>query len=216
MEVRTMRTGILLLLYMIFFSVQAAPASEALKEDKSHVQIWNGFANSILELHGDISSKQGLRKEVASGGYAHDPDFFIEESYYLKDNGKLVSRICWEKDNPGKLHTIEVNVLDNKGRVVRDYSAAYLPEYRNAPVQTLINLHYYNGYLHSFRQFDAGGDLIYESCEGVYQGKDVQIHLDEDDLFGSADDEDQTMKTAVYKACFDGTSKRVGVYINPQ
>lgn len=50
----------------------------------------------------------------------------------------------------------------------------------------------------------------------VHKGKDVQLHLDEDDLFGTADDEDQTMKTAAYKACFEGTSKRVGVYINPQ
>ncbi|HED17823.1 MAG TPA: hypothetical protein ENI64_13545, partial [Gammaproteobacteria bacterium] len=107
-----MRTGILLLLSMMVFSAQAAPVSEALKEDKSHVQVWNGFANSILKLHGELNVKQSLRKEVASGGYAHDPDFFIEESFYNKENGKLVSRICWERDNPDQLHTIEVNVLD--------------------------------------------------------------------------------------------------------
>jgi len=211
-----MRTGILMLLYMVFFSAQAAPTTEALKEDRSHVQVWNGFANSILELHGEINSKHSLRKEVTSGGYAHDPNFFIEESYYSKDSGKLVSRICWERDNPDQLHTIEVKVLDKQGRVVRDYSAAYLPDYRNAPVQTLVNLHYYNGDLHSFRQYDAGGDLIYESCEGSYQGKEVQIRLDEDDMFGSADDEDQTTKTSAYKACFKGHSKRAGIYINPQ
>jgi len=211
-----MRTGTLLLLCMMAFSIQAAPAPEAMKEDKSHVKVWNGFAESILELHNTINSKHGLRKEVASGGYAHDPDFFIEENYYRKDSGKLVSRICWERDNPDQLHTIEVNVLDKQGRVVRDYSAAYLPDYRNAPVQTLVNLHYYNGDLHSFRQYDAGGDLIYESCEGSYQGKEVQIRLDEDDMFGSADDDDQTAKTAAYKACFSGHSRRAGVYINPQ
>jgi len=210
-----MRTSILLLLYMMFFSVQAAPTTEALKEDKGHVQTWNGFADSILKLHGDINNQQSLRKEVASGGYAHDPSFFIEERYYSKDSGQLVSRICWERDNPEKLHTIEVNVHDKQGRVVRDYSAAYLPEYRNAPVQTLLNLHYYNGDLHSFRQYDAGGDLIYESCEGSWQGKNVQIHLDEDDMFGTAS-EDQAMNSVAYKACFDGHSKRAGIYINPQ
>lgn len=211
-----MRSGILLILYVTVFAVQAAATSETMKEDSSHVKIWNGFARSVLDLHGELAKDASLRKEVTSGGYANAPDFYIEEKYFDKDSNKLVSRICWEKNNPDKLHTIEVNVFDNNGRVVRDYSAAYLPDYRNAPVQTLINLHYYNGDLHSFRQYDAGGDLIYESCEGIYQGNEVQMRLFEDDLFAHGDDEDQVMKSDAYRACFGGHGKRVGVFIQPQ
>ena len=211
-----MRTGILFILSITVFAVQAATTTETMKEDNSHVKTWNGFAKSVLELHGKLASDLSLRKEVKSGGYDNDPDFYIEESFYDKGSDKLVSRICWEKNNPDKLHTIEVNVFDSNGRVVRDYSAAYLPDYRNAPVQTLINLHYYNGDLHSFRQYDAGGDLIYESCEGTYQGKVVQMRLFEDDLFAKGDDEDQVMKSEAYRACFGGHSKRVGSYIQPQ
>ncbi len=211
-----MRTGILILLSLAVMAVQAATTSESLKEDKSHIKTWNGFAQSILALHGDLSKKNTLRKETKSGGYEQNPDFYIEENYYDKANGQLVSRICWEKENPDRLHTIEVNVFDVRGRVIRDYSAAYLPDYRNAPVQTLINLHHYNGDLHSFRQFDAGGDLIYESCEGTYKGKPVQLRLFEDDLFSNGDYGDRVMESEVYKACFEGKSKRVGIYIQPQ
>ena len=57
---------------------------------------------------------------------------------------------------------------------------AYLPVFRNAPFQTLINLHHYEGKLDVFRQFDASGTRIYEQCKGRFLGGEVDISLEED------------------------------------
>lgn len=60
-----------------------------------------------------------------------------------------------------------------------------LPVQWVAPIQTLVNFHASNGKLSAFRQFDASGYLIYEACKGEYQGKKVDIGLEEDDLYGA-------------------------------
>ena len=195
--------------------VLAELSAERLREDKTHVKVWNNFARQVLALHEKQIARYAVRKTVQTGGYHNQPDFYLEESYYDTRTGKLVSRVRWEKDNPRQLHTVEVNILDDQGRVLRDFTAAYLPDYHNAPVQTLIDIHHYNGGLHSFRQYDAGGDLIYEFCEGTLDGRPVQIRLFEDDLFGNDPEIDKLMAGADYKACFGGMSARVGEYINP-
>lgn len=119
------------------------------------------------------------------------------------------------KDDPKTLHTIEVYVHDKLGRVVRDYTAAYLPFYHNAPTQTLISLHHYNNKLHAFRSFDASGDTVLERCEGKdSKGQTVNLLLDEDDLLY---DNDGIMDSAEYKQCFAGFKHdKLGKYILPQ
>lgn len=119
------------------------------------------------------------------------------------------------KDNPKTLHTIEVFVRDEKGRVARDFMAAYLPFYHNAPTQTLISFHHYNGNLHSFRSFDATGDKILERCQGTdATGNTVNMLLDEDDLFNDPDD---LIGSKDYKNCFSGLKhQQLGKYIIPQ
>lgn len=72
-------------------------------------------------------------------------------SYFNKNTNKLISKIQWEVDKPDTIHTIEVFLYDAQGQVKTDFYARYLPYARNAPVQTLINLHNYNDSLHSFQ-----------------------------------------------------------------
>ena len=104
---------------------------------------------------------------------------------------------------------------DDQGRVVRDYAAAYLPEGRNAPIQTLINLHAYNGGLHAFRQFDASGSRIYEFCEGNHGGEPVRLQLFEEDLVGTSEAAERILASPVYSACFEGLPAQAGRYLDP-
>ena len=69
--------------------------------------------------------------------------------------------------------------------MIRDYVAAYLPTYRNAPTQTLVSLYSYNGDLKAYRTFDATGDRINERCEGTLNGQDVNFMLDEDEIIAA-------------------------------
>lgn len=196
--------------------VTAADSGESMKLDSSHVNSWNDFSDRVLELHRQqIAGKDVVTTEKV-GGYMSDPDFYREVTYKDKATGRVLSIIQWEKDNPDKVHSIEVFVHNEAGKVVRDYSAAYLPGARHAPVQTLINLHNYNGGLHAFRQFDVTKDVIYEYCKGEYQGKKHEIRLFEEDLVAADYDSRQMLKSPVYKACFTGLQANLGKYIEPQ
>lgn len=194
----------------------AAPDIQPMKVDPTHVRDWNAFAAACLDLHERQLAGREVRTEERVGGYVNDPQFYREVDYYDRDSGALLSRVQWEREDPDRVHTIEVFVRDGEGRVVRDYSAAYLPGRRNAPVQTLINLHAYNGDLHAFRQFDAGGDRIYEFCEGRLDGEEVQIRLFEDDLVGVSEPADRIMGSPAYAACFDGVPREPGRYLDPR
>ena len=66
--------------------------------------------------------------------------------------------------------------------------------------RTFINLHYYHGQLHSFRQYDYFGQVGYEFCDGELAGKPVRISLDGSDIVTAS------ISTLEYKACFDGSS----------
>jgi hypothetical protein len=182
------------------------------KAPNKHIITWDAFAKNTLALHHKLISKVAVIKKTKIGGYAHLPNFYIEDSYYDAKSHKLISRVQWEKAHPTVLHTIEVYLYDDKGRVTRDFTAAYLPNYHKAPTQTLISLHNYNGDLHAFRTFDASGYRIDEGCRGEYQGKDVEILLDEDEIADGAPE----MKTPEYKACFDGVQEKAGKYLIPQ
>jgi hypothetical protein len=144
----------------------------------------------------------------------------------------LLSKLQWELDSdPGmlqwisslwfephaprernNLHSIEVYFYDDQGRVIRDYSATYLPEHRNAPIQTLVALHGYSNGLHAFRTFDASGVRIYEVCRGTYDGQAVDIALDEVEMGTELQNPDSIMKTDTYRACFSTVPVNSGTY----
>lgn len=204
---------IITFLFIIPLVFPAVSATEAMKGDNNHVRIWNKFANDSLALHKKLTDGKNYQIKKRIGSYANVKDFYVEHRYY--DNGRLVSQVQWEKDDPTTLHTIEVYVHDKQGRVIRDFMAAYLPFYHNAPTQTLISIHHYIGDLHAFRSFDASGDVVLERCTGKNEkGQDVNMLLDEDDLINDPDD---LMGSKEYNSCFDGLKHdKLGKYIIPQ
>lgn len=193
----------------------AAEQPSRMREDKTHVQVWNGFVADILTLHQQKLVEQGMNKTTKVGGYASLPDFYTEEEY-RDSEGRLVSRLQWERKTPQNLHAIELFIHDSKGRVIRDYAGAYLPHYRNAPTQTLLSLHSYNGSLHAFRTFDASADFLYEQCNGQYQGKAVAISLDIDEKEALEGQPGTILNSKAYAACFNGMSQTAGDYLRPQ
>ncbi len=187
----------------------------SMKEDNQHIRKWQAFAQDTLKLHHMLIKKHRHEMKKSIGGYAGNKDFYIEENYISRKTGKLLSKVQWEKNNPDVMHTIEVYVHDDNGRVARDFLAAYLPGYHNAPVQTLISFHQYSGKLHGFRSFDASGDIVLERCEGEYQGKPFEFILDEDELY-AASMEGNPIEEKVYALCVGNISKKLGKYITPQ
>lgn len=218
--------GHLALLAIVFLAAIAAtwaPASSAkteygrMKEDPEHVRTWNAFADALFALHRHRLAGRKVRTEESTGGYGGsvgDPAFYREVEYFDAVSGQLLSRIQWERKNPDAIHVIEVFIYDDRGRVTRDYLAAYLPQFRNAPVQTLINLHDYTEGLHSFRQFDASGNRIYEQCRGRYFDRPVHISLEEDQLSRSSA-AGAPERSPAYLACFEYLPLRAGSYLNP-
>ena len=199
--------------FLITSFMSSVVATEAMKGDNNHVRIWNKFANDSFNLHKKLIDGKKLEVKTRIGSYANVEDFYIEHRYF--DKGKLISQVQWEKDDPTTLHTIEVYVHDKQGRVIRDFMAAYLPFYHNAPSQTLISIHHYTSNLHAFRSFDASGDVVLERCTGKNEkGQDVNMLLDEDDLINDPDD---LLGSKEYNSCFDGLKHdKVGKYIIPQ
>ena len=189
---------------------------QAMKEDNLHIRRWNGFAQKLLRLHEILIRQQAHSVTEKLGGYAHMKNFYREFRYTNKKTGKLISQVQWEKAYPTNLHTIEVYLYDEYGRVKRDFSAAYLPEYRNAPTQTLISLHAYNGLLHAFRTFDASGDHILDRCTGRYNSKVINILLDDDDLYEGKFQKNGVMQSDTYRECFKGLPDKAGKYLDPQ
>lgn len=200
----------------ISFSLTGMVYAEKLKSDNLHTRTWNKFASDVLLLHKQLAKGKSLIKKTKTGGYFGNPDFYNEETYTDKKTGKLLSRIQWERENPENLHSIELFIRDKKGRVIRDYMAAYLPKYRNAPTQTLLSLYGYNGKLKAYRTFDASGDRLTERCEGHYKGKEVDLLLDEDEIIHALHGESDRMEQPDYKACFRGIPEKAGKYLTPQ
>lgn len=193
-----------------------APEAVSLTVDRNHVRRWNAFADALVALHQRQIEAHRVRTEESVGGYAGMPEFYREVRYFDADSGRLLSKVQYEREGPGHVHAIEVYVYGPDGRLVRDYAAAFLPGYRNAPVQTLVNLHHYNGGLHAFRQFDASGARIYEACEGTWQGRTVRIRLFEDDLHDTEGDGARVMASPEYRACFEGLPLTAGRFLRPQ
>jgi len=200
-----------------------------------HSRTWNAFVDRLYELHKKTLAAHETREERRTGGYFRYPDFYEEIKYYDRSSGRLLTMVQWERPPEGgwfdslmslfrdppplesrdRLHSVAVFVYDDQGRVLRDYSATYLPEYRGAPTQTLIFLHDYPGNLHAMRSFDASGNLNYESCEGSIGGSKVEIDLDADRIDVERDKPGGVMHSAPYRSCFGSLPLAAGEYLDP-
>lgn len=187
---------------LVASSVWAADSNKSLKQDNKQVNEWNTFSSELYALHKEQLSRHEVKETVRMGGYRGKKDFYKEVTYTDAQSGRVLSRIQWEIDNPENIHVIEVFQHDESGRVSCDYTAAFLPGFRNAPVQTLVALHSYNEGLHAFRSFDASGDTVFERCEGTYKGKDVDMDFEDHEIENMRHETNGVMKTAEYKACF--------------
>ncbi len=189
-------------------------AAESMKEDNQHIRTWNAFAENVYQLHLKLSQVDGVSTKTRVGGYAQMPAFYREEQFYLGD--RLISKVQWEKAQDKVLHSIEVFIYDDQGRVTRDYTAAYLPTYRNAPTQTLISLHRYHDQLHAFRTFDASGYRIIERCTGSLKDNEVNLLLDEDEIAEAVGVPGSIMESDEYQACFGDLQAEAGKYLQPR
>lgn len=193
-------------------AVVAVPAyadrSNAVKEDPIHVQEWNRFAKAVLGLHQQRLVANDVKTKEKLGGYSDMPEFYREVEYRDARSGRLLSRIQWEAESPDTPHVMEVFLHDDQGRVKRDYTVAFLPGHRNAPIQTLVALHGYHGELHGFRTFDASGNRTFERCEGTFKGDSVSFYLEDDQIIDAMNEKGGIMSKPVYKACFAGLSEK--------
>lgn len=206
--------GIVLMTMLAYaMPVNAIQDPASMQEDKQQVNGWTQFFNSLIKTHRWYQQNHTIREVSSKGGYATNPDFYREVSYYDKKSNRLLSRIQWVKDKPDVIHMIEVFMYDEQGRVDRDYLAAYLPGYRNAPIQTLINFHNYNDAMHAYRQFDASGDLIYEQCQGRYFNEDITFSIEEHEFEDYRNESSDSFQT--YLACFEMLPKELGQFMHP-
>lgn len=198
-------------------TISVADEVKPINPDAGHVERWNWFVDAVYALHKQQIAGLDIKKTYSTGGYFREPEFFKEVQYIDKATHQRISTIRWERKNPELIHWIEVLIYDDRGWVKRDYAAAFLTEGRNAPQQTLINLHVYHGKLHAYRQFDATDNRIYEFCEGKYKGKAVNISYDEMDIIEFDGVKGGPLDKPVYKICFKGLPvKSAGKYLIPQ
>ncbi|MDH5424788.1 MAG: hypothetical protein OEY29_07345 [Gammaproteobacteria bacterium] len=198
----------ILAIFCIFISLHASAEIRPvqLKPINTVALKWNKFVDDLLNLSNHLTSRQPHYEKTRSGGYSNKPNFYSETKFFNKQNNTLTSILQWENRQPESIHSIQVFLYDDQHRVTKDFSASYLTTHRNAPVQTLITLHYYNKDLHGFRVFDASHERIYEVCRGQLNGKHINIDLDDNygEIAEALDDEQGIMNSAEYKACFGG------------
>lgn len=215
-----MQAKVLLLVAGLILAAQVSSVSgetRVVDPNTSQVASWNRFVDKLYELHQRQVARAGkVRQSERVGGYHRLPGFYREVSYFDESDGRLLGLIRWERAQPKRIHSIDVNVYDAAGRVIRDYSATYLPEGRNSPYQTLVNLHHYVAELHAFRQFDASGNRLYEDCKGTSAGKPVAIGLDIFALIQEEGKRDGVLESPVYNECFGNLATTAGEYLNPQ
>ena len=211
-------TLILLTFIASIQSTIAVTQHNSMKEDKKQVRNWNNFVTELYHLHISETNKVDIKTNETIGGYGgefSDKQFYREISYYNKANNNLISKIQWEVKNPDRIHTIEVFLYNDKNQVKTDFYARFLPYARNAPVQTLINIHNYNDNLHSFRQFDANGELIYETCRGKFFEQEINLHLDNEEISDFRNTAHDDFISETYSACFFNVAKTATKYLRP-
>lgn len=215
-----MKTLVLLILTFVvaFNPAVSATRNNTLKSDQLQVNKWNNFVAELYELHISQTKEIPVTTTEIIGGYGGgfaNKRFYREISYFNKNTQRLISKIQWEINKPNTIHTIEVFLYNNQGQVKTDFYARYLPYARNAPVQTLINLHNYNDSLHSFRQFDANGELIYETCRGQFFDKKINLHLDNEEIIDFRTNSSDEWLNEVYSVCFFNVAKTASAFLSP-
>ncbi len=210
---RSFRVGAGLMLAIINSAAPAVPAERTkhLSVDHTTVREWNVFVERLISVHEHFIKTHKIRTEESTGGYRGLPNFYREVSFYDQESGRLLSRIQYEQAKPELVHSIEIFFYRSDGRLTRDYSARYLPGFRNAPIQTLVNLHGYDAGLSAYRQFDASGAWIYEQCRGTWFGMDVEISNDMPEVGTSP----TLTASEEYVACFGLVPFRAGAHLDP-
>lgn len=209
---------VILLSVMISAPAMALDRSARAKENLQRIAEWNAFADSLYRLHLHRLEGRRVTTREERGGYGGSTgvsDYYRSVEYRDADSGILLSRIQWETDYPFAIHVIQVFVHDEADRLVRDYVAAYLPRFRNAPIQTLINFHNVGEDLRAFRQFDASGARIYEQCEGRYLDREVSLSLEEHEIPTSSEALVDEEFAESYVACFGDLPITPGRYRDP-
>ena len=171
------------------------------------------FHRAVYALHEQQIAQRTIRTEEKSGDYngvAAKGYRYRITTYHDMATGRQLSRIERNADLPEAIHIAEVNIYDADGRVVRDFFSSAPPWRPIHPSHAYINLHNYNGKLHSFRQFELDGRVNYEFCEGEFDGRRVRISLDWTDI------NEKTTATPDYRACFDGMSDDWQSYVIPR
>jgi len=170
------------------------------------------FHRLVYALHEQQLARQAVRTDEEAGAYngtAAAGYRYRETRYYDLKTGRLLSRIRRDADVPDAIHISEVNIYDANGQLTRDYLSIAPPWKPVHPSNAYLNLHHYNGKLHSFRQFELDGQVNYEFCEGELGGKPVRISLPWNDM------NEATLSTPEYRACFDTMSKDWKQHITP-
>ena len=184
--------------------ILTSTASATVKPDDKIARQWNQFVTDLVNLNEHLIRQSPHEEKWRIGGYSNEPRFFDEATYTNQATKQVTSIVQWERADPSAVHSIEVKLRDKQGRIIKDFSASYLTKHRNAPIQTLITIHYYNKQLHGFRVFDASLNRIYEVCRGKLKGKPVNIDIDDDygELSEALENPKGIMSTKAYLACF--------------
>ncbi len=193
------------------------------RENTTQVKTWNKFADDLLTVRTHLQKKYTTHSTKTSadyGGSFSQGMGYTETSHFNKGNGHILTRVRHQRITPGDsrnghINYVEIYIYDKSGRLVRDYLAAYLPGYRNAPIQTLINFHKNVDDLNAFRQFDASGRRIYEQCTGEFFNETVDISLEDYEIPNHAGELTDTFVREAYRACFDGLPVSASSYLNP-
>jgi hypothetical protein len=190
--------------WLLLVLVGVTPIAAATPEADFHRAVYALHERQVARHAVKTTEERGDYEGAAAARYR-----YVDTRYYDAADGRLLSHIRRDAAMPELIHIAEVNVYDDTGRLVRDFGSITLPWAPLQPVRTFINLHHYNGGLHSFRQYDFFGQIGYESCEGRLDGKSVRISLDGSDINAAS------TAAPAYKACFDGMSKDWAQYIAP-
>ncbi len=189
---------------MLFLACASAQAAGGEREK---------FHKAVYALHEKLIAQHSVRTTEETGKYngvAAGGERYLITSYYDTVTGIFLSRIQRNAVNPSEIHISEVNIYDDKGKLIRDYFTSAPPWRPNYPSHAYINLHHYNGKLHSWRQFEITGEVNYESCDGELDGKQVRISLDWTDI------KPGNTSSPEYHACFDGMSNEWKSFVDPK
>jgi hypothetical protein len=184
----------------------------SLDVDEVKVRAWNRFAGKLVSLHEQGIANREIRTSEDTGRFGGERAkgfTYREVSYHDAKSGRLLSRIRRDAEKPDNIQQIDVLIYDSSGRVIRDYTAIYLPWGRHAPISTFINLHQHGDDIHGFRQFDASGNRLYEQCRGKFAGRNVDLSLEDYQI------DSRVTESEAYQACFGKLPQTADDYLIP-